>query len=100
MEELIQLSRKAAKSWEGLDGYNQASILINALCNKLEVLQNENNKLIKENKKKHGYWIPYFDENNVMPGIYYKCSICGSMGYKAKYNGCPHCVSIMDLEGE
>jgi len=51
MDELIQLSRKAAKAWEGLDGYNQASVLINALCDKLEKVENENRKLIEENKK-------------------------------------------------
>ena len=34
--ELIKLSRKAAKEWAGTDGYNQASPLINMLCDELE----------------------------------------------------------------
>lgn len=34
--ELIKLSRKAAKEWAGTDGYNQASQLINMLCDELE----------------------------------------------------------------
>lgn len=36
MDDLIRLSRKAAKEWEGTDAYHQAEILINTLCDRIE----------------------------------------------------------------
>ena len=39
--ELIKLSRKAAREWTGTDGYNQASQLINMLCDELEAIAPE-----------------------------------------------------------
>ena len=39
MNELIQLARKTANAWRGTDTYHQAAILIDALCDQLEVKQ-------------------------------------------------------------
>ena len=39
--ELIKLSRKAAREWTGTAGYNQASQLINMLCDELEAIAPE-----------------------------------------------------------
>ena len=38
-----------------------------------------------------GEWIPYFDGDHIVPERYYKCSKCGSRGYKVKKRFCPSC---------
>ena len=43
----------------------------------------------------HAYWISYLDGEHIMPERYYRCSHCGTGGFRQKLKICPRCMAQM-----
>lgn len=43
----------------------------------------------------HAYWVSYLDGEHIMPERYYRCSHCGTGGFRQKLKICPHCMAQM-----
>lgn len=75
MDDLINLARQAGKMWEGTDAYHQAAILINALCDRIEILS----------------------AADVEPVV--RCKDCRHLYFKDMSAYCPHSVSACHPDG-
>lgn len=84
-----------------MDGFailEDGSLLLVDECGNFEYCDTERFKVVFEDARPHGEWIPFSGDSL---DVRMKCSVCGSVEMPlARHNFCPNCGASMRKEGE